>query len=192
MNPCPFLFGVIMTKNTKLYKTKFKENNKQVELYFRDLTILELEFFKNIKNLTIRYEMAGKTSVYNMDPNKVPFPTLLIIGEQAINNSTKEIDDITLLEIFINEKREEIKQNYLFIGIKNVLEAFPGQSITDLMKLTPRDLFELICLAETIVKRPLFKFGNFKKQGMSLIDSSKLADDGKSLQEKMNELKSFL
>jgi hypothetical protein len=181
-----------MTKNTKLYKTTFKKDKKTVDVYFRDLTILELEFLNNIKNEIIKNEIAGKISVYNMEANKVPFPTLVMIGEQAISYSNKEVNDITLLEIFVSESREKLKEHYLYIGLKDILEAFPGQSITDLLKLTPRDIFELMCLAELILKRPLFKFGGFKKQGRTLVNPSQFPDDGKSLQEKMDELNQHL
>lgn len=180
-----------MTRNTKIYKTSFKEKNKTIEVRFRTLSALEITFFDNIKNYDLRNELAGKTAIINIDSSKVPWPILMKIGEDVYYQSTKDVSDVQLLEICIKDFREKIKSDYVLVAIKDIIEAFPGQSITELLKLTPLDLIELVCLAEAVLKRPLFTVGDPKRRG-GLIDPRKLPDDGKSLQEKMNDLNKYL
>lgn len=182
-----------MTRNTKLYKTSFTKKGEKIQVHFRDLTVLELSFFDNIKNDAVRLDMIARTSIQNMSPDDVPWPTRLNIGEQAYNQSVKEIQDLKLLEICVSEFRDDVSKDYVLKAIAHIVEAFPGQSVTDLLKLTAKDLIELMCLSEKILNKQFFDFGNTpKKKGMSLVNSSEFEDDGKSLQEKMDQLNGFL
>lgn len=178
-----------MTKNTKLYKTYFTKHEKKIDIYYRDLTVLELSFFSNINNDFIRNEMAGKVAIVNMDPADVPYPTIERIGEESYLNSTKEINDEQLLEICVSEFRDTVPTDYTLMCILRINQAFPTQPILELMNLTNKDLIELVVLAEISLGKPLFNFKNgITKKGMNLIDPHSLPDDGKSLQEQMNEL----
>ena len=179
-----------MTRHTHLYKTQCVIDKKKQDIFYRDLTAVEYTFFTNIKNTAIRDDMAGKMVIYQMDPEKVPFGTRIIIGRDALSRVDRILDDKQMFEITITELRNKLKQDDFLIAIKSILICLPGQSYTDLLNLTLVDLLELVCLCEAIIGKPLFDIGSFKKGG--LINTKTLPDDGKSLQEKMSALNGFI
>lgn len=179
-----------MTRNTHLYKTQYVINKKKQEVYYRDLTSLEYTFLSNIKNLAIRNDMAGRTAIYQIDPDQVPFGTRIVIGEDVLRRVNAVLNDKELFEITILELRERIKKDDFLMAIKSILTCLPGQSYTDLLKLNMVDLLELVCLCEQLVGKQILGVGNIKKHG--LINTATLPDDGQSLQDKMNALNSHL
>lgn len=180
----------MLTRNTKLYKTSFNRGSEKVEVYYRDLTVLELSFLSNIKNDIVRYDLAGSTSIYNLDPSIVPIGTKIKIGEEILTKSSELANDIQLLEITVSEFRDSIKKDDVMMAIKFILMILPGQSVTSLLKLTHKDLVELVCLCEEISGKQIFTFGG--KKGTTLINPKNLPDDGKSLQQKIDELNNHL
>jgi hypothetical protein len=179
-----------MTRQTKLYKTSFNNKNEKVEVYYRDLTVLEISFLSNIKNDIVRYDLAGVTAIYNIDSDKVPFGTRVKIGEEALSRSLELVNDQTMLEISVSDFRDSIKKDDVMMSLKYILSILPGQSFTELLKLTHKDLVELICLCEEISGKQIFNFG--KRKGTNLINPTSLPDDGKSLQQKIDALNSHL
>lgn len=178
-----------MTRNTKLYKTSFSKNKENIDVYYRDLTVLEISFLSNIKNDVIRYDIAAQSAIYNMDSNSIPLGVRIKIGQEALSKSLELTEDVRLLEISVSEFRKKIKRDDVMMAIKHIISIIPGQSFTELIKLTHKDLIELICLCEEIYGKPIFTFGN--KAGVSLINPKSLPDGGKSLQQKMNELNNY-
>lgn len=180
-----------MTRNTKLYKVSCTIDKKKQDIYYRDLNALEYSFLSNIKNDLTKKEMAAKTVIIKMDPDKVPFGTLLKIGEDIIGRLDMFLESPQLFDISINEFREGIKKDDAMLLIGHIMTFFPGQSFTELIKLNIKDLIELVCLCEHVIGKPIFDNGK-KQQHHGLINKSKLPDDGKSLQEKMNALNGHL
>lgn len=179
-----------MTRNTKIYKMYFNKGQEKKEIYYRDLNTLELAFLSNIKNDTIRLEMAGVTALYNCDASEIPIGIKIQIGEKVIETSQEIINDMQLLEVYVTEFRTSIKSDDVMMCLKYILSILPGQSFTDLLKLNFKDLIELVCLCEDITGKNIFKFGG--KKGINLINPHTLDDDGQSLQQKMDSLNSHL
>lgn len=179
-----------MTRNTKLYKTSFMRNSEKIEVLYRDLTTLELSFLFNIKNDISRYDMAASVAIYNYNPSEVPIGVKVKIGEEILSKALEIVNDIQLLEISVSEFRESVKKDDVMMCIKYILSIIPGQSFTDLLNLNFKDLIELVCLCEEITGKSIFTFGG--KKGTTLINPKNLPDDGKSLQQKMDELNNFV
>lgn len=177
-----------ITRNTKLYKLTTTIHKKKVDILYRDLNALEYAFLNNIKNNIVKTEMAGRTVLFNKDPDSLPYGILLQIGEDILQRTADFLDDTQIFEITIKDFRESLIKDDAMIAIKHILTYMPGQSFTDLIKLNMKDLLELVCLCEFIAGKPILDVG--KKHG--LINKSKLPDDGKSLQEKMNALNTFV
>jgi len=177
----------MITRNTKLYKINFNQNNKKEEAYYRDLSVLEMSFLSNIKNDAIRCEMAANLAIYERDPSDIPIGVKLQIGREVLTKDSEILSSKQLFEITISELRDKLKNDDYMIAIKYILATIPGQSFTDLIKLNLKDILELVCLCESITGKPIF---DTKKRG--LVNTKNLPDDGKSLQEKMNELNSFV
>lgn len=182
-----------MTRNTKLYKTKTTSGK---EIWYRTLSVEELSFLDGIKNDITRSEMAGKLAVYKGELTHEDWALAITIGNKAIEYSTDVVADDRIFEITVKELRKKIVNDSALIAIKNILSVMPGQSVTDLLKLTYTDLIEMVCLGEILCGKPLINFGGDKappKKGMHLINPADLSDeDGKTLQDKMNELNSTL
>jgi hypothetical protein len=179
-----------MTRNKHLYKIQCVINKKKIEVYYRDLTSIEYAFLTNLKNAAIRDDLAGRTAIYQMDPDKVPFGTRITIGRDVLRRVNFVLEDKQMFEVTINELREKIKKDDFLMAVKSIVTCLPGQSIMDLLNLTLIDILELVCLCELIIGKPLLEVGGFKKRG--LVNTKTLPDDGKSLQEKMNALNSHL
>jgi hypothetical protein len=178
----------MFTRNTKLYKISCVIDKKKTEVYYRDLNTLEYSFLSNIKNEGVKYDIAGRQVIYQLDPDKVPFVVRMKIGEDVLKRINGLLESSQLFEITINEFRESLKKDDAMIAIKNILTYLPGQSFTELLKLNIKDLLELVCLCEYITGKQIFDIG--KKHG--LINTNKLPDEGKSLQEKMNKISAHL
>ena len=179
-----------ITKNTRFYKISCIVDKKKQDVYYRDLNALEYSYLSNIKNNVIRCEMAARTVIIKVDPDKIAIGPLLKIGEDVFNRTDSFLspDNHQLFDITISEFRESLKNDDIMILIKHILTCLPGQSFTDLIKLNIKDLVELVCMCEYLIGKPIF--GNQKKHG--LVNKSNLPDDGKSLQEKMNSLNGFV
>jgi hypothetical protein len=182
----------MLTRNTRLYRTSFTRGTEKTEVYYRDLSTLELSFLSNIKNDTVRYDLAGQTAIYNISPDLVPFGTRSRIGEEVLVKAETLINDPQLLEISVKEFRDNIKKDDVMMCMKYILSVLPGQSFTDLIKLNHKDLIELICLCEEITGKQIFNFGSIGKKRTTLVNPKTLPDDGKSLQQKIDELNSHL
>jgi hypothetical protein len=179
-----------MTRNTKLYKIQTTINKKKQDIYYRDLTTVEYTFLVNIKNTAIRDDLAGRTAIYLTDPEKIPFGTRITIGRDVLRRVNNILEDKELFEITVHDLRDNLKKDDFMMAIKTIVTCIPGQSITELLKMTLTDLLELVCLCELVVGKQILGVGNIKKHG--LINTKNLPDDGKSLQEKMDALNSHL
>jgi hypothetical protein len=182
-----------MTRKTSFYKVKSGKD----EIVYRDLTVLEISYLLNVKNEIRRFELAAKvciTEPSNLDG--IAWHILQQVGRSALENSTKWISDTQLFEILVKEYREDLKDGTSPLSmIKHILVAFPGQSITDLLKLTWKDLIELACLSEEMLGKKIFNVAgapSIPKNGRKLVNPHSLDDDGKSLQDKMNALNASL
>jgi len=179
-----------MTKNTTFYRIKQQDK----EIIYKDLSVLELSYLENIKNDITRNEFAAKACIVSPDNlSSVPWPILQQVGRNAIENSVKYISDKQLFEISVKEYRNTLSdKNSSLSMIKHIMLAFPGQSITDLLKLTWKDLIELVCLSEEVLGKRIFNIAGGPqapiKKGTRLVNPQYFRDDGKSLQDKMNEL----
>lgn len=179
-----------MTRNTKLHKLKFGKES----VTYRDLNTQEISFLNGISNDSVRYEMAAKTAMLDPEQN-VPWPILQQVGERALAHSEKLLSDKHLFEITVKECRESLTTDSILSLISHIIRVFPGESVVELMKLTPKDLIELVCLAEQMTNSQIFTIKGApvrKKRGVKLVNPTDLPDDGKGLQDKMNELNSML
>ena len=182
-----------MTLNTILHKITY---DKKIVIY-RDLSVVELSYFMNIKNDVMRKEMAAKKSIIDpVNAELVPWPILQQIGNSTLEQSQKWISDKQMFEIMVKQAREQIAEGDTPLAmIKKIVEVFPGQSITDLLNLTWKDLVELVCLAEDISGKKIFNVGgipNVKRKGVKLANSQDSDYDEISLQQKMDELNASL
>lgn len=179
-----------MTRNTSLHKLKFGKDS----VTFRDLNVQEVAFLQNIKNESVRNEMAAKASMIDPEQN-LPWPILQQVGERALTHSTKVTTDKQLFEITVRECRDKLAIDTDLSLISHIIRIFPGESVVELLKLTHKDLIELVCLAESMTNSQIFTIKGSpvrKKKGVKLVNPHELPDDGKGLQDKMNELNSML
>lgn len=174
-----------MTRNTKLYI--LKDGDK--EYTFRDLSILELQYLSNIKNDVVRSEEAARFALIDKN-QEIPWQILINIGQKVFDYSNKCIESDDSFELIVREYRDKIKGDFSLECIKKIVQFFPGQSITDLLNLTYKDLIELVCFCETVSGEELFNVDvkNNKKKGMNLINPSSLPDGGKSIQDQIRRL----
>lgn len=172
-----------MTRNTKLYKLNY--NSGKEEVYYRDITALEYSFLSGIKNDGYRYEIAAKTAIIDKDIKDIPIGTLIKIGQDVINKVNDLLYSKQLFEITIQETRKNIESDDFLLLIKGILAVLPGQSYTDLLNLNYKDLIELACLCEKLINKPIFNIGR-----KGLVNTQDLSDNGKSIQDKINNLSS--
>lgn len=191
----PFLFqGDTMTPRTSLHK--ISHNNTTI--LFRDLSVQEVLFLSNIKADVMKHDLAAKTCIIEpTDLTNIPWPILQQIGQSTINHSTKWVNDKQLFEILVKEYRKDILDGTSPLGmIKKIIEVFPGQSITELLKLTFKDLVELVCLAEQVTGKKILNVAGGpvpRRKGSRLANAQVLeGEDGQSLQDKMNALNASL
>jgi hypothetical protein len=177
-----------MTRNTKIHKLKAKER----EYLFRDLTAAELSFLEGIKNEAQRFEIAGRLALYEEDVALVDWPILISIGEQSISLSTSFYTNDVVFEMTVKDMRAKIEDDFILTAITFILRVLPGQSITELMNLTPKDLIELLCVCEKLINKPLLEFGETKKKPkMSLVNPESLTpDQTKNLRQEIAKLNS--
>lgn len=179
-----------MTRHTKLHKFTATVNGEKEEILFRDLNYLELSFLKNIKNDAIRCQIAGKIAIYDRDPNSIAWAPLMQIGESAIQNGDKIFNNDVVFEMFVKECKDSAKHDVMLIMISKILSCLPGQSFTDLLKLTPEDLLELVVVCENITGETLIDTeGKQKKKGMKLTNPENLSEeDSKNLRQQIAKL----
>jgi len=190
----PFLFmETKMTPNTTLHKIKYNDKN----IIYRDLTVLELSYFQNIKNEVMKKEFVARTCI--IDPtntDEIPWPILQQVGHNSIEQSIRWVSDKQLFEILVKKYRNGLSEGDSPLAmIKKIIEVFPGQSITELLNLTWKDLIELVCLAEEISGKFIFNIsGNprAKRKGAKLATASDDSFDQSSLQQKMDALNATL
>lgn len=183
-----------MTPKTGFHKI---EHNKTT-IIFRDLTVLELSYLGNVKNEVMRNDMAAKVCIIDpTDLANIAWPILQKVGQSAIDHSSKWVADSQLFEILVKESRKEVLEGSgPLTMIRRIVEVFPGQSITELLKMTWKDLVALACLAEQISGKKIFNVAGGPtphRKGSSLANNRAFEEDGgQSLQEKMNALNSAL
>lgn len=146
----------------------------------------------------MKHDLAAKTCIIEpTDLTNIPWPILQQIGQSTINHSTKWVNDKQLFEILVKEYRKDILDGTSPLGmIKKIIEVFPGQSITELLKLTFKDLVELVCLAEQVTGKKILNVAGGpvpRRKGSRLANAQVLeGEDGQSLQDKMNALNASL
>lgn len=182
-----------MTRNTKLYQVTYLGK----KIIYRDLTVKEVDFIDGIKDQILKSELAGKLALIEpTDTIKVPAGILIQIGYNSLKNSVKNTRDKDLFEITVKEFRKNLEEESKspIPLIIEILKVLPGQSATDLMNLTYNDLIELVCACEKIKGAQILSVGGKHKphKGVKLVDPKNLPDDGKSLQQKMDELNKVL
>lgn len=181
-----------MTRHTKLHKFTATVEGKKEEILFRDLNYIELSFLKNIKNDAIRCQIAGKIAVYDKDPNTIAWAPLMQIGESAIQNGDRVFNNDVVFEMFVKECKETAKSDVMLIMISKILSCLPGQSFSDLLKLTPEDLLELVVICENITGETLIDLeGQKKKKGMKLTNPENLSEEAsRNLRQQIAKLNS--
>ena len=181
-----------MTRNTRLYKFKFKLNGEDTDVIFRDLTALELSFLGNLKDHSMQEEMAGRIAIENINSDNVPWPVRVQIGQKALEYSNEIVSNSKLEEITVKELRQSIEYDYIFYLISIIKRVFPTESIIDLMNLTVKDLIELVVFAEKFIDKKLIletePLPTQRKKNRKLINPRDLPDQGASLQEAINKL----
>jgi hypothetical protein len=179
-----------MTRNTRLYKASIINNKKTTSIIFRTLTIEELQLLISINNIHERNTLAGELSI--LKKQELGWQTIDQIGDYAIRYSTQVVEDADLFELTVRDVRDKVAKDSVLIAMTHILRLFPGQSITDLMKLTHLDIIELMCFAEIYGDKALFNVKGFKtsspKKGMRLVNPTSEAG---TLQDKMEELNKF-
>lgn len=171
-----------MTRNTQLYKINYKDQ----EVLYRDLTVLELSYLKNISNIALREEIAAKTAIINTDPNTIDWQILNQIGKDILIRSTNIVDNATLFELTVKEFRDNVQNDPTLLAISNITSILKNESVLELLNLTHKDLIELVCFCETRTNKKIFNVGKGP-----IVKGTHLARDGKSLKEKMEELNKF-
>lgn len=167
---------------------KVPSKDGSVDVLFRDLTAGEIGFLEGIKNDASRAEIAGRLSLYN-STIEVPWVILMQIGQKAIDSSRRLYSDDVVFEMTVKDIRQNITDDVILTSILFILKVLPGQSYTELLKLTPKDLIELVCLCEKIIDQPLLDFGEKKKTGMSLVNPDKLTpEQAKTLRQRIASL----
>lgn len=177
-----------MTRNTKLHV--FTSKGKKI--LFRDLTVEELAFLKGIKSDANRCEIAGKLALYNSEDKNIGWAVLMQIGQNAIDKSESLLDHQITFEMTLRELRESVDKDVVLVAIGSILKVLPGQSITDLLKLTMKDLLEIVVICEKITGSVLIDTNvTSKKPTMKLADTSSLSpEQNKSLRQQIAKLNS--
>lgn len=181
-----------MTRNTKLHKTKVTLNGKEEVVLFRDLTAGELGFLNNIKNDATRAEFAGRLALYDRNHKDLSWAILMQIGQKSMDQSNVIFSNDVLFEMTVKDIRNKIDNDTLLTAITFILKVLPGQSITDLLNLTPMDLIEIVCICEKIIGQNLLEFGEKKqKSKMNLINPESLTpEQTKNLRQQIANLNS--
>ena len=180
-----------MTRNTRLFTMSPKIKGKAVQIIYRDLNVLELSFLRNIKNKVVQFEMAGKLAVTNYDLDKIPWPVLQQIGGDILTKSMECVTDMDLQDIAISEFRNTNLGTEPFMSdILVILKHFPGQSITELLKLTHKDLIELVVMCEKITNSKIYGGKPTASKNTHLVNPKDLPDGGKLLQREIEKLSS--
>jgi hypothetical protein len=175
-----------MTRNTKFYKITATINNEKKDIYYKDLTTIEMSVLNNIKNEVVRKQMAAELSVYNIDPEIVPFPIKLQIGEDILFRSGQVISDKDILDITVQQFRTSIKDGDPVLSwLSHLTRFYPGTSINDFLHMNYKDLIELVVLGEEMTNTSVF---GSKKKGVNLVNPNNLEDGGKALREQIRTL----
>lgn len=175
-----------MTRNTKFYKVKIEINNQLIDIYYRDLTVNELCALNNIKSYPVRCEFAAELAVTNYDVSNLSYALKMNIGEDVIENSSKELSDQNILDVTIAEFKEKVENDPVLIWISHITKYFPGTSIVDLFKLKPKDLIELVVLSEAMGGQDIF---NNKKKGINFVNPGSLSKENrKALTDQIRDL----
>lgn len=175
-----------MTRNTRLFSIKPIINGKKEEIIYRELNVLELSQLNNIHNKVIQAELAAQMSVTNKDHVNIPWPIKQQIGADVFVKSMSCVSDPEMKDIVISEFRnKEITDDPFLPDILVILKYFPGQSITDLLKLTHRDLIELVTICEKVTGNKIYGSG---AKSQHLVNPKDLPDGGKSLQREIEKL----
>jgi len=187
-----FILRTSMTKNTKLYKATSVTSTNKTVVNFRTLTLEEIGYLSDIKNIIERNRLAGELVI--LDKIEIPWPIVMQIGERSLELSIQPVSDSELFELTVKEYRDRVSKDPVLLGLTHLLRLFPGQSITDLFKLTHLDIIELICFCEMYGDKSIFQVKGFKssgpqKKGMRLVNPN---DSSQSLQEKMENLNGFV
>jgi len=175
------------TRNTKLYKAS---DGKSVNVVYRTLTVTELKVLENVTNQFNKCELAY--DIAYISGNEPNFFAKHQIGKDIIDASMVELNNDTLFELIIEDFRASTKNDLVISIILSIVELFPATSIEYLFNLTIKDLLELGVLCENVTNKKLFNVGNVQKtklknnNGKAFFD-----DDGKSLQDKMKEMRDF-
>lgn len=183
-----------MTPKTGFHKIVYND----ITIVFRDLTVLELSYLGNVKNEVMRFDMAAKVCIVEpSDLENIAWPILQKVGSSAIDHSTKWVADSQLFEVLVKESRKELSEGAgPLVMIRKIMEVFPGQSITELLKMTWKDLVSLSCLAEQASGKKIFSVAGgptIQRKSSRLVNQQAFDEDnGQSLQEKMNALNSAL
>ena len=183
-----------MTNNTKTFQAKIGK----LTITYRTLSAGELGFLDNVKSEVYRNEFAAKLAITDpTDTKSIPWPVLNQIGASIYQKSSSVMKDKDLFEVTVKDFRARLDREdegpMSLIG--EILKVFPGQQVTELLKLTYEDLIEIVCLIEKLSGKQIFAVGKApfgKKKGVKLVDPRTLPDDGKSLKQKMAELNAHL
>lgn len=177
------------TRQTKLFRAT---DDKNIEVIYKTLSISELYFLDKIRNPLLKAEMAYDLGyISGNEPN---FFAKHQIGLSIIHASSLEVNDDMLLGMTIDEFRSSTRNDNMMIIIMNILEIIPNTTIDYLFNLTYLDLLELGALCERMTNKKLFTIDTksvLAKTEKVGDGKSFFQDDGKTLQDKMKEMKEF-
>ena len=176
-----------MTRNTKLYKTK----GQTPEVFFRDLNTEELAFLGNIKNEIKKADLAAGMAIVEPEISKVEWQVRLKVGREAMINSTQCVNDDALFEITVKEFRKKVKDDFALWSISKIRSVFPGESLINLLKLTHKDLIELVCFCELVTEQNIFNIGTVAKRpkkGMRLVNVNDVPGAAAALKQQIRDL----
>jgi hypothetical protein len=175
-----------------MYSIKPVIDGKKTEILYRDLNLQELGFLRNIKNYAVQAELAAQVSITNFNPKDIPWPIRQKIGGEVLTKSLDCVTDLELKDITISEFRaNDIETDPFLPDIVMILKHFPGQSLTELLKLTHRDIIELVVICEKISSTKIYGSGApSSSKSHHLVNPKDLPDGGKSLQREIEKLNS--
>jgi len=177
-----------MTRNTQVYRSIVIIADEEVEIMYRDLTVLELSFIKNINIPAFAEETAGRISILNVDPTELPWAIVIQIGQNILGKAYDTITNETIHKGLLEDFKNKVKEDgviYLIIQIKKV---FPTESILSLLNLTYKDLLELTVLAEIMSGTNIISDEPKQTNKRKLVNPNNLPDGGKALQESISRL----
>ena len=119
-----------MTRNTRLFSLTATIENQKKKIIYRELTVLELSFLKNINNDVERCNCAADFCITNEDPNNIPWPIKQQIGDHIINKSLEFAVDPELKEI-TNYVKDRINN---FEKVKRKMLQRLGTLVSDIQK----------------------------------------------------------